>query len=36
MPSPGQREFERLIADMSAQFINLPPEGVDAAMRDAP
>ena len=23
----GQREFERLIADMSAQFINLPPEG---------
>jgi formate hydrogenlyase transcriptional activator len=31
----GQRDFERLIADMSAQFINLPPEGVDAAMRTA-
>jgi transcriptional regulator with GAF, ATPase, and Fis domain len=31
----GEREFERLIADMSAQFINLPPEGVDAAMREA-
>ena len=31
----GQREFERLIADMSVQFINLPPDGVDAAMREA-
>ena len=31
----GQREFERLVADMSVQFINLPPERVDAAMREA-
>ena len=31
----GQREFERLIADMSAQFINVPPDAVDDAMRTA-
>ena len=30
-----QREFEALIADMSAQFINLPPEGVETAIRSA-
>ena len=31
----SQREFEALIADMSAQFINLPPESVEAAVRTA-
>ena len=31
----SQREFEALIADMSAQFINLPPESVEAAIRTA-
>ena len=28
---PDLREFERLLAELSAQFINLPPERVDGA-----
>ena len=33
--SPAElRQFERLIADLSVQFINLPPERVDDTMRD--
>jgi formate hydrogenlyase transcriptional activator len=31
----GQLEFERLVAALSASFINLPAERVDDAMRDA-
>jgi formate hydrogenlyase transcriptional activator len=31
----GQLEFERLVADLSASFINLPADRVDDAMRDA-
>ena len=31
----GQLEFERLVAELSASFINLPADRVDDAMRDA-
>ena len=31
----GQLEFERLVAELSAKFINLPAEQVDGAIRDA-
>jgi PAS domain S-box-containing protein len=31
----GRIEFERLVADMSVQFINLPPDRVDDAIRHA-
>ena len=31
----GQLEFERLVAELSASFINLPADGVDDAMREA-
>jgi formate hydrogenlyase transcriptional activator len=31
----GQLEFERLVAELSASFINLPADRVDGAMRDA-
>jgi PAS domain S-box-containing protein len=31
----AQLEFERLVADLSSQFINLPAERVDDAIRDA-
>jgi PAS domain S-box-containing protein len=31
----GQLEFERLVAELSMQFINLPAERVDDAIRDA-
>jgi formate hydrogenlyase transcriptional activator len=33
--SDGQLEFERLVAELSTRFINLPSDRVDDAMRDA-
>ena len=33
--SEGQLEFERLVAELSASFINLPADRVDDAARDA-
>jgi formate hydrogenlyase transcriptional activator len=35
MTVAGQREFERLIADLSAKFINVPADGVNAVIREA-